>query len=134
MNEQETINIINNKFKTNFTLKEDKYCDYDAEDKNYICEIKNRRKYYKDKIIECVKLFKNYRHSNIIKKIFIYVVTDENGIYVYNINKYIDKILLNKPIKKNNMPVNTDFGSSVKITKYCYTLKEDISVNVKMDL
>ena len=131
MNEIETVNVINNKVNTKLILKEDEFCDYDAEDNNYICEIKNRRKYYADKIIEAVKLFKNFRHSTLLDKQFIYVVTDERGIWIYNITNNIENIILFKPLIYS-MPVSTDFKNNNKINKYCYTLKESIAFKMEL--
>ena len=121
MGESETIIFINEKYKTKLKLVKDKFNDYDAEDDNYICEIKNRRKYYNIKVIEAIKLFKNFRNANRLNKIFIYVVTDEKGVWIYNITSNIDKIISTKPIAML-MPVSTDFENKNKIIKYCFKI------------
>ena len=46
------------------------YSSYDAYDGNYLVEIKNRRKYYSDKLIECSKLFVNYQKAILENKRF----------------------------------------------------------------
>ena len=56
MTEQSTINLINKSSGTLLVLCKDKYSSYDALDPNYIVEIKNRRKYYKEKLIEAFKV------------------------------------------------------------------------------
>ena len=69
MNEKSTIDFINSNYGTNLILCKDSFSSYDAEDSNYIVEIKNRRKYYSDKLIECIKMFKNYQLSQLKDKI-----------------------------------------------------------------
>ena len=131
MNEKSTIDFINSNYGTNLILCKDKFSSYDAEDSNYIVEIKNRRKYYSDKLIECLKLFKNYQSSQLKDKIFIYVVTDEKGIYIFNITKNIGVILNSNPIPFK-CPKTTDFNKNSKITKYSYVLKEGLASMKKL--
>jgi hypothetical protein len=126
MTEQSVVDIINKKFNTSFKLVSDKYNSYDAEEDRYILEIKNRRSYYSTKIIEIYKMVANYRKSQLIDKIFLYAVSDDKGIYVFNINKNIDEIIKLKVTKKQQ-PVNTDFGSDKKIIKLTYELQESMA-------
>lgn len=130
MNEQSTIDLLNSRFGTNLNLVNDEFSSYDADDENYIAEIKNRRKYYSDKLIECYKLFSNYQQSQLKNKQFIYVVTDDKGLYVFNITKNIDTILNSKPIALM-CPKTTDFNRNEKIIKYSYVLPESIAVKMK---
>ena len=130
MNEQSTIDFINNNYGTKLILNKDKFSSYDAEDDIYIVEIKNRNSYYSTKIIEANKLFSNYQKSQIKDRIFLYVVTDEKGIYVFNINKNID-IIVKSGLNKTSCPINTDFGNKRKIIKYAYNLTESISTKIK---
>ena len=126
MTEQSVVDIINKKFNTSFKLVSDKYNSYDAEEDRYILEIKNRRSYYSTKIIEIYKMVANYRKSQLIDKIFLYAVSEDKGIYVFNINKNIDEIIKLKVTKKQQ-PVNTDFGSDKKIIKLTYELQESMA-------
>ena len=126
MTEQSVVDIINKNFNTSFKLVSDKYNSYDAEEDRYILEIKNRRSYYSTKIIEIYKMVANYRKSQLIDKIFLYAVSDDKGIYVFNINKNIDEIIKLKVTKKQQ-PVNTDFGSDKKIIKLTYELQESMA-------
>ena len=126
MTEHSVVDIINKKFNTSFKLVSDKYNSYDAEEDRYILEIKNRRSYYSTKIIEIYKMVANYRKSQLIDKIFLYAVSDDKGIYVFNINKNIDEIIKLKVTKKQQ-PVNTDFGSDKKIIKLTYELQESMA-------
>lgn len=130
MTEQDVLNIINKKFKTSFKLVSDEYSSYDAEEDRYILEIKNRRSYYPTKIIEIYKMVANYQKSQLLGKVFLYVVSDEKGIYVFNINKNIDDIV-RLPVTKKHQPVNTDFGSDKKIIKLTYELDESIATIIK---
>ena len=126
MTEQSTIDFLNNKVGTKLSLVSDTYSSYDASDNNYIVEIKNRRAYYKDKMIEAMKLYKNYQASQHSNKQFLYVVTDEKGVWVFNISKNI-KSIVTMPLKGMECPKTTDFKSNDKIIKYSYVLPESIA-------
>ena len=130
MNEQTTIELINKQFKTNLILVDYQFCDFDAEDENYIVEIKNRKEFYQDKLIECVKLFKNYQNSQIKNKDFLYIVTDEKGVYVFNISKNIDEITSTK-MYNTIQPETTEFNSSKQINKFVYFLDTKLSKQIK---
>ena len=131
MTEQSTVDLINKNYGTMLVLKKDKFSSYDAEDDNYIVEIKNRRSYYSAKIIEANKLFSNYQKSQIKGKIFLYIVTDDKGVYVFNINNNIDAIVKSE-LNKTNCPINTDFSNKQKIVKYAYNLLESISTKIQI--
>jgi len=126
MNELSTIGIINKNNPTRLRLVKDKHCSYDAEDDLHIVEIKNRRSYYSTKMIEAMKLFSNYQKAQLKNKFFIYVVTDEKGLYTFNISKHIDKIVASGLIKKEQ-PSKTDFKGGKTIIKYYYNLDEELS-------
>ena len=129
MTEQSTIDLINLVSKTKLVLCKDRFSSYDAEDDNYIVEIKNRRKYYKEKLIEAYKLYANFQKAEIAKKKFLYVVTDEEGVWVYNITNAM-KVVVNLPIRPIECPMTTDFGKNDKITKYSYVLPEDMAIKL----
>ena len=130
MNEQTTIELINKQFKTNLILVDYQFCDFDAEDENYIVEVKNRKEFYQDKLIECVKLFKNYQNSQIKNKDFLYIVTDLKGVYVFNISKNIDEITSTK-MYNTIQPETTEFNSTKQINKYVYFLNTKLSKQIK---
>ena len=130
--EQDTLNIINEKYGIKLKLSTDTFSDYDAEDSNYICEIKCRDKYYSDKYIELVKFAKNIRHSRLINKAFIYVVDDPKGIYIFNITKNLYKIIKQDIIDKPNMPVTTDFKNKKKINKLVFSLTESTATKINL--
>jgi len=125
MNEKLTLEYINNEYNLNAYLVKDEFNSYDAECKDYIIEIKNRRKYYKEKLIEANKLFANYNKAQIKNKDFLYLVTDDKGVYVFNISKNIKEIISQDLIPKD-CPATTDFNNNRKIIKYNYLLNENL--------
>jgi len=129
--EQSTIDFLNKKVGTKLSLVSDKYSSYDASDDNYIVEIKNRRAYYRDKLIAAMKLYKNYQASQLSNKQFLYVVTDEKGVWVFNISKNI-KAVVKMPVKGIECPKTTDFKPNDKIIKYSYVLPELMSKKLEI--
>jgi len=129
MTEQSTIELINRMSGTELTLCKGEFSSYDAEDSNYIVEIKNRRKYYSTKLIEASKLFVNFQKSQIKSKKFLYVVTDDKGVWVYNITNSM-KVVVNLPLKAIDCPMSTDFNKTSKIIKYSYVLPEDMAIKL----
>jgi len=123
MTEQSTIDVLNNRAETTLRLCSGGFSSYDAEDNNYIVEIKNRRVYYSEKLLEASKLFVNYQKAQIKGKDFLYVVTDDKGVWVYNISKNIETIV-NMTVRAFTCPMTTDFSRNAKITKYSYVLPE----------
>jgi|SaaInl85LU_5_DNA_1037374.scaffolds.fasta_scaffold00538_2 hypothetical protein len=126
MNETETVKTLNEKFGVDLLLCEDEFSSYDAEDNNYIVEVKTRTKYYKDKLIEAVKLFSNFQKAEIKGKKFLYVLTDPKGFYVFNITNLMEDIIKNKliPIRA---AATTKFSNEKMVTKYSYLLSEDMA-------
>ena len=104
MTELSTIELINKSSGTKLTLVKGQFSIYDAEDDDYIVEIKNRRKYYS-------------------------VVTDDKGVYVYNISNHMTQIV-NLPMKAIQCPRSTDFNNNDKITKYSYELPETLAIKL----
>lgn len=129
MTEQSTIELINLVSRTKLVLCKDRFSSYDAEDSRYIVEIKNRREYYKDKLIEASKLYINFQKAEIARKKFLYVVTDEKGVWVYNITDAMEAVV-KLPIMAIDCPMTTDFGRNDKITKYSYVLPEDMAIKL----
>ena len=130
MTEKSTIEFLNLKG-LNLVEAIDKFSPYDASDDNYLVEIKNRKKYYPDKMMESMKLFSNYQQSVIQGKQLLYVVTDDKGVWVFNISKHI-KSIVNTPPKTFLLPQTTEFKRVDKINKYCYTLPESISKHFEL--
>ena len=115
--EQEVISFINEQSGTTFKLAEDKYSTYDAEDPNYIAEIKIRNKHYDDCLIEYDKYMGNKGIADISGKHFLYIVVANPHIYVFNIHK-----LRNIKWEEREMPRNSHFGgyNNKKIKKVGY--------------
>ena len=68
-------------------LIEDKYeyNRFDAENKSYIAEIKDRHKYYPKTMIEFDKYSYNTQYAKLVDKDFIYIVRVDGQIYIFNI-------------------------------------------------
>jgi len=129
MTEQSTIDLINKASGTRLVLCKDEFSSYDAYDENYIVEIKNRREYYEEKMIEAMKLFSNYQKAQIGGKYFLYAVTDDNGVWIYNITTNIE-IILKSSLIALKCPMSTDFSNKDKIIKYSYALPESMAKNL----
>jgi hypothetical protein len=125
--ETEVVMIINGKYGNNLKICPDDYSDFDAEGEKYLCEVKSRTKYYKEKYIELGKLFKNINHARIKDKEFIYVVDDPMGIFIFNISKNLEALLAQEIIDKPNMPIRTEFSGDKKINKLIYLLDESMA-------
>lgn len=131
MTEQSTINFLNRFKRIDLKLVSNTYSCYDAYDSNYIVEIKNRRKYYSDKLIEAMKMYRNYQEAQIQGKTLLYVVTDDKGMWVFNISKNISSIVKTIP-KAFKCPRTTDFNNDTKIYKYSYVLPESMAKHIKI--
>lgn len=118
------MNAVNAKAKTALEPHPDNYHFYDAEDSNYIAEIKQRRKYYPSKMIENVKLLRCCKLAQEKNKQFLYIVEDQKGIFVYNCSKLIQDIADLK-IDTLDCPSNTDFGGvNNRVKKDTFNLPE----------
>ena len=82
--EQDVIDCINKKFKREAKLASDKFSIYDAEDKNYLYEIKIRDFKYLNCLIEKDKLFNNLKKADQLNKYFIYVVCFDKKIAIFS--------------------------------------------------
>lgn len=127
--ENKLIEWINKKTKLDLIPADDKYSSFDCYNDNYIVELKIRNKYYKDKLIEGCKLFNNYHKTLNNGKQFLYIVKDDKGVFVWNINKYIKKILMTEPAFLD-CPKTTEFKNNSKLIKICYLLPESISSQI----
>lgn len=130
--EEKVVSYLNMVSNRNFKLSEDEYCRYDAEDGEYIVEIKVRKKWYQDCLIEYDKFDDNISTSHSLGKDFLYVVATSEDIYVFNCTKLSKKDFKFKWDWKV-MPKNTDFGGSEqKVTKFVgYIPVSEASVHYK---
>jgi hypothetical protein len=128
LNEIDTINLINlmSGTKLKSTNSVDEYCSFDAYSEHYIVEIKNSRKHYYTKMMEEYKFRANIAASKKLGKIFLYIVTDPKGVYIYNISEIEEIILKDKPTVMH-CPKTTDFDNKAKQDKYCYNLSEGLA-------
>tara|TARA_Y100000401_G_scaffold73348_1_gene59338 strand:- start:16764 stop:17171 length:408 start_codon:yes stop_codon:yes gene_type:complete len=111
-NEREILEELN-KVMIGEPLEESSYTynRFDAENKNYIVEIKDRYKKYNETLIEFDKYSYNLVYSEKTKKHFIYSVRMENCIYVFNITK-LNSSNYNFNWEWRHMPYNTEFGNN----------------------
>ena len=89
-NEKDILDSVNKEFNIELKWNDYEYNRFDAEDKNYIVEIKDRKKYYDNTMIEFDKYSYNLLYAEIIRKQFIYAVQMKNTIYVFNITKLVE--------------------------------------------
>jgi hypothetical protein len=116
------VNWFNDKTGMNLKKTEDKFCRWDFTDESFIVELKIRDKYYSTKLLQADKGLNLVMSAESLDKIPLYIVTDEKGVYVYNLNKIN---LLENSIHEVVAPVTTEFDKNKMITKYCYKLSED---------
>ena len=130
--EKEVVYYLNKNSNREFKLVEDEYCRYDAEDDEYIVEIKVRNRWYQDCLIEYDKFDDNIGTSDSLGKDFLYVVATSEDIYVFNCTKLHKEDFKFKWDWKV-MPKNTDFGGSEqKVTKFVgYIPVSEASVHYK---
>lgn len=118
LSELSVTETVNKESKREFRLVDDEFSRYDAEDKDYIAEIKMRGKWYPDCLIEHDKAQTNVMLAEQMGKEFVYIVATAEDIYIFNVST-----LWGKGYKFNwdwkILPKNTDFGGiDQKITKF----------------
>tara|TARA_B100000519_G_C14252480_1_gene443165 strand:+ start:1231 stop:1629 length:399 start_codon:yes stop_codon:yes gene_type:complete len=86
-NEKDILDSVNKEFNIELKWNDYEYNRFDAEDKNYIVEIKDRNKYYDNTMIEFDKYSFNIKYAELAKKKFIYVVRVDGNIYIFNLSK-----------------------------------------------
>ena len=70
-NEKDILDSVNKEFNIDLKWDDYEYNRFDAEDKNYIVEIKDRHKYYDNTMIEFDKYSYNIKYAEFAKKSFI---------------------------------------------------------------
>jgi len=99
---------------------------YDAENYNFIVEIKSRDYRYADWLIEKYKYEENMELARISKRMFVYVTEFDGDIYVWNM---YDLAWLEYELKWENdksMPNTTEFGNKGRRYKSVAYLPENI--------
>ena len=99
-------------------LKEDmyQYNRYDAYNNTSIVEIKKRKTFYKNTMIEFDKYSYNLLYAKLINKKFIYAVRMKGWIYVFNITE-LTKHKYDFKFAMRPMPVATEFARDGIIKK-----------------
>jgi hypothetical protein len=121
--EIEIIKQLNKRFNASLTLSKDEFSYYDAYNKKIILEIKIRNKVYKTKLIQVDKFLRLLMIAEAQNKIPFYLVKDDEGVYLFNLNQLKEQ-LLNSKIKSIKSPYQTEFLKNKVITKYFYELKK----------
>jgi len=106
-NEVKILKSFNRYLSDKAILSENEYHRFDAENNNYIVELKYRNAKYNDWIIEFDKYAYNKVYSEINNKIFLYVVGYENYIWIYNITE-LDNSGYNYKWQNKVMPKQTE--------------------------
>jgi len=127
MTQLETINFINKRVGTELIEHDYIFNPYDAFDKNYIVEIKNRRANYKEPFLEVNKTIINLKLAKKQNKEYLYVQQDDTGVYVFNISK----IDLNSIYKRfYNVPATTDFSNNKRVNKEFWILTKSLATKL----
>ena len=127
MTQIETINFINKRVGTELIEHDYIFNPYDAFDKNYIVEIKNRRANYKEPFLEVNKTLINLKLAKKQNKEYLYVQQDDTGVYVFNISK----IDLNSIYKRfYNVPATTDFSNNKRVNKEFWILTKSLATKL----
>jgi hypothetical protein len=117
MNEQQVIDLLNDTSKYTFKKEKDNFSRYDAfcEEHGVMLEIKCRRAFYDDTLIEKMKYDWNTKYANDNNYKFLYAVSmpkdGKETIYLFHPNK------LNISWFTKKLPAQTDFGRKEWIDK-----------------
>tara|TARA_R110000822_G_scaffold75287_5_gene181078 strand:- start:6912 stop:7553 length:642 start_codon:yes stop_codon:yes gene_type:complete len=113
MKEQDVVDLVNKASNREFYLVDDEFSRYDAEDSDYIAEIKVRYKWYPDCIIEKKKYDANMLLAKEKNKEFLYIVFVNQDtcydLYVFNCSK-LTKLDYGFRWDLREMPKSTELG------------------------
>ena len=127
MTEEEIIGYLNRVYPFLKLVKcTDQFSFWDAENKDYLIEIKSRKKDYNSWVIEKSKMLSNLRQSIKTGKDFIYLTECKRSFYVWNINELIYKDY-NFDWELREMPATTTFDNNEMILKEVGYLKKENS-------
>ena len=118
MKQHEIIEIINRDYPQmdSFVESEYQYTTYDAENKDYILEIKSRKAKYDKWLIEKHKFDSNVDIALRKNKQFLYLTEYRTGMLVWNINDLIN-VGYDFGWEFKEQPKTTDFDNNNKIMK-----------------
>ena len=122
--EIELTKFLNSKLNLDLINTKNEFCYYDSTNKNYIVEYKFRSKYYEQKLIQVDKLYSLLMIAEHQKKNPIYIVSDPEGIFIYNLKENKDYFLKSNIVVKK-CPYRTEFTQNNKIDKYFYILTKE---------
>ena len=126
--ESDIVEIVNRESNRSFVLVDDEYSRYDAEDPDYIMEIKARYTWYNTFLIEHDKMDVNLALAEEKGKEFLYVSAVDQGsfysIYVFNCSKLVKKDYKFKWDWKE-LPTTTEFSNNEPKVKFVGFLNVD---------
>ena len=130
--EKKVIDIINDYSGLNLVRSKYEYNRYDAEDVNYIVEIKIRKQIYKDKIIEFSKYTYNKEYAKMMGKQFLYVLGERPSrkVIVFNMTDIDNQGGINYASALMNLPETTEYGRIEKQWKFVGFLPEEYNVGI----
>jgi hypothetical protein len=123
--EQPICNVLNKILNTKFELVEDEFSRFDAEDENYLLEIKVRHKDYGDMVMDLEKCTAIKRAAAAKGKIPLFCITTPTGWKVIDLREKYRVI-------QRMSPKTTDFKNKEKVLKKFANWKRgwmDISLN-----
>lgn len=124
--EKKIVKYIEENTGIKFELTEDEFSIYDAQNKDYIVELKIRERSYDETVIEVAKCYNLLQLSQAKKKIALYIVGDSDGVHIFNLNE-LKKFFLKSEIVSIHMPFRTELKGNEKIEKYVYRIPKRLS-------
>ena len=127
-NERKIIEKLNKAypFITNLEIAQDEYSRYDAYNKQYIIEVKDRVKDYPSLLIEFDKYSFNKEYST-IKGLYFWYVVKTDKIYVFDISG-LNSYGYNYQWKWKKMPKTTEFDRSEFIWKFVGYIDKNMAI------
>lgn len=117
MNEEELLDWLNKTFERLQLVKtKDKCCRWDAENANYVVELKARRAHYDTQIIEWSKYEAVTEEAESSGRRALYVASTPEEILIFDLTQ-LGSELYRFNWENKYLPATTDFGSTQKITK-----------------
>ena len=120
---------------TTLNLREEvyEYSRFDAQGKdnmgnNFIVELKHRDEHYDDFLLEFDKYVYNKEYAKRINASFLYAVSTENKIYIYNISDIDNVGIFRYRWRWENMPRSTEHGCNDKIKKFVTYLPTSLAI------
>jgi len=110
MNERKLLEKLNETFQWELCKTDDTYCRWDAENEDYVVELKCRRAHYNTQMIEYDKLDALVFEARATDRQALYVCCTPKIVMIFNITKLcLEEYNFNWENKR--LPKQTDFGN-----------------------